>query len=321
MHPFLVLVMSENDERTERPVNLGGNHALREEPAVHAHFVVLPFFHEPVGIERSKQRNVLLCQIVDDIVAHPSVRHIDDGRRLYRVDVMVADKVFHIAHRIDHIARFFQPADQVGRLPHRAGDDDTRRSFLEQSVLSEKRMVLGNRIEAELLLVRLSRNGMVEHVIGAFYDRFRLMKRKLFAVDVFAHVVKHAPVIVTPAVAQVLFQRIGLKRVDGDDFVRRIGHCRRQDRQPFVCRLLYLRPLFFGDTKPHRIDKDHVVTFELIQLFGIDRCNFNKRIVIGLVNLAQGNDLIIDKSHFGGRHPLGIYKERRCQYDSDDPSP
>ena len=79
LESFTVLIMTEKGKRTDGSVNFRGYDTLREKTAVHTHGIVLPFLCQPVDIERCKQRNVLSGQVVNDVITHSSVSHIDDG--------------------------------------------------------------------------------------------------------------------------------------------------------------------------------------------------------------------------------------------------
>ena len=79
LQSLLVGVMSEEGEGTDGAVYFRCHYALREETAVHTHRVVLPVFYQRVHVQRGEEGDVLPGQVIGDVVAHTTVRHVDDG--------------------------------------------------------------------------------------------------------------------------------------------------------------------------------------------------------------------------------------------------
>ena len=297
LQSFFIPIMSEQSERTDSPVYFGGYDTLREKSAAHSHFVVLPLFYEPVYIQRSKQRDILLCQVIHDIVSHAPVRHIDDCRGGYRINLVPANEAFHTPYRINDITRLLQFPDKVCRFAHHTSDYDTGSSLLQQPVFLQESIVSGYRIETEFFIIRLLRVGMIYHIIGTFCYSFRFVYRNKLAVDMLTYIIQHATVVTAPAIPQVTSQSVGLDRVQRNYLIGRIGDGSGQNGQAAIGSLLYLRTLFFRYSHPHGIDKYHVIRSQLIQFVGTDFCYLYKRIIISLGYLSETDNLIIDKCY------------------------
>ena len=190
--------------------------------------------------------------------------HVDDSRRLYRVDMML-HKSHHRTYRINHISSLLQLLNQIGRFSHLSCNNNTRRILLPQSICFQKFMIRSYRIESQRLIVRIFRIGMINHIIRPFYQSLRFGNRNPFTVYNFTYIVQHTAIITASAICQVLTQRSRSNRIQRTDIIGRICYGSRKHRHPSVCRLLNLCPLFLGNTKPHGIDKNHIITANAVQ--------------------------------------------------------
>ena len=282
LQAFLVEVMPEKGIRTDGTVNLWRDNALRQESAAHAHLVCFPLFYQSVDIQRAEKWNVLLCQIVYHVVAHPSVCHVDDCRGAYGVGHVPPDKRCHCPYGIDHVSGLFEPSDQVGGFAHLPRYDDGGSSLFPQSVPLQKCLIVGNCVEACLFVVRTCGIAVVDQVVRACHYSFRLMDREELAVYLLADIVQHAPVVAPPAVSQILHQCIHLYGIQRDNPVLRIGDGRTQYGHASLCRFPDQRTLFFRDAQSHGIDKYHVVLADSVEFIGAQLADFDERIVVRL---------------------------------------
>ena len=125
----LALTNGEEYKRTNHAVDFGYDNALREETTLHALFISLPIGCHAVDIDGGEERYVLFSQVIDHVVAHASVCHVDDGGRADAVNTVGLHQCGGITSGIDYIACCFQLLDEVGGIAHHACDEDAWCAF------------------------------------------------------------------------------------------------------------------------------------------------------------------------------------------------
>ena len=111
LQPFAVEAVTEQHLGADRSVDLGHHYTLRQETAVHAHLVGLPFVDHPVDVQRREERNVLARQVLHNGIAQASVGHVDDGRRTDRIGLSALNRRRQVTERIDRVAGLLEPGD------------------------------------------------------------------------------------------------------------------------------------------------------------------------------------------------------------------
>ena len=316
----LVFILGKECCGTYGAVDLGHGDALRHEAAGHAHRVVLPILHEAIDGERCEHRHVVLPEPIDHLVAQAAVRHVDHHGGVDGVEVV--EPFLAGVDGIDVHARLLQRIDQAGGVGHLSGDDDFMGALVPEVLLLEPGLIIGHGVELEVVVAVVAAGvGVIDDVFGALHGRLRLVDEEAFAVDHLADVVEQAAIVLLAAAVEVGLDGVAHDGVEVADVV--VGVCghRGVDGHSLVGQALQLFALLLDDAQAHAVDEDHVEAFELVELVGGDFYEFDVRVVVGFVDAAKRDGLIVHEGHACGCHPFGISKKRRGQDDCDDPNP
>ena len=140
------------------------------------------------------------------------MRHIDNSKRTDRINSMVLNKRTHGTYRINHIASFLQFSNKPGRFTHRTGHNNTRSILFPQTVVLQKNIVSGYRIETQLFVFGTLWVHVIKHIIGTFHYGFRFRHRESFFINIHTYIVQHTAIVTTSSIRQIMFQCI---RLDG----------------------------------------------------------------------------------------------------------
>ena len=198
--PVSGLIVSEKHERPDRPVYLWCHYALGQEASGHAHVVFLPVGDESIGIQGREQGNIVFFQEFHHPVPESAVRHVDYGRRGYRIQLAAAEHRYGAAYGIDHVPGGLKGCNQVGRISHLPRNDNARGTVLPETVVLQPAVICRDGTESLLVPVLVFQGRMVDVLHGIFFCRGRFRSRNPFTVYAAADIQKHVPVIVRTSV-------------------------------------------------------------------------------------------------------------------------
>ena len=164
--------MPEKGIRTDCPVYLGGDNALRHETSAHSHVAGLPVIHKVIDIQRGKQRDVPFFKIIHGGIAEPPVRHVYDCVRSYRIQGAIHKAGPDTAYRIHHVSCGFQGFYKLRRLAHLPGHDDARRIFFIKPGGFQIFLIFSDASEAEFPFPLTGRTVDIFHFIYFRRRRF-----------------------------------------------------------------------------------------------------------------------------------------------------
>ena len=200
VQPFLVYPLSKEDVRSYCTVNLGRYYALAHKAALHSLLVLFPFGCEAINVERSEQRNVLLRQPFNSLVAKSAV-----GKVHHRVELHVGAFGFkhlqksdeHSVYAVNRVSALFEGENQLVRIAHRAGYYYSRSIFLNQIVLLQICLVVLDAFEENILVVGMFDVGVREHSGWRWSGGVDVSAEDDFLVYICADVVEHRAIVLS----------------------------------------------------------------------------------------------------------------------------
>ena len=282
--------MGEESIGAYRSVNLGSDDTLREESSVHAHLVGHPLVVVAVGVDRREQGNICAAQVLDHVISHASVGHVDHSGSRNRVGMAIRYQHLDRVDRIDHVARLLKGVDQTVGHTHLAGEDNAGCVITPFPLLAEPCLIFSH--GREILVVILRR--IIEQRRGRQHRVARSGGEELLAVDELADIAEHVAVIAASA-GKILLEIGHVDRVDRHDVVLRICDRRREHRGAALCSLDEFLTLFVGHSETHSVEENHVVFSGLVEILDRKFVNHNRGVIIGAGNLSERDSLIVDK--------------------------